>query len=271
MKKGWEVKKLGEVCDFKSGTTIPNSLEKSEGEIVYSKVSDMNITGNEDYISTSSRYVDFKEININQIIPIGSIIFPKRGGAIATNKKRRIIKPTIVDLNIMALVPSKSIDKDYLFYWFKQIDLSTLSNGTSIPQINNYSFDDVFISFPKSLAEQKRIVALLDEAFAAIGQAKANAEQNLKNAKELFESYLHRVFETKGDGWEERSIAKVCSEIFAGGDAPKDNFSAEITEQYTIPIYANAVKNKGLYGYTDIARVTKSVFKNLSWLYGQSV
>jgi len=193
MKQGWEMKKLGEVCDFKSGTTIAPKLEKTVGEIIYAKVGDMNLDGNEDFISVSSRYVVLKEINENQIIPIGSIIFPKRGGAIATNKKRRIIKPTIVDLNTMALVPTKIIDKDYLFYWFNKIDLSQLSNGTSIPQINNYSFNDVYISYPKSLLEQQRIVSILDEAFAAIAKAKANAEENLRNARELFEGYLQAI------------------------------------------------------------------------------
>ena len=222
MKKGWEIKKLGEVCEFKSGTTIDSKLEKSDGEIIYAKVGDMNLEGNEDYITMSSRYVDFKSINQNQIIPVGSIIFPKRGGAIATNKKRRIIQPTIVDLNTMALVPSKIIDKGYLFFWFKQIDLSDLSNGTSIPQINNYSFDDVHISYPKSLPEQQRIVAILDEAFAAIAMAKANAQQNLKNAKELFESYLQGVFENKGDGWEEQ-LFENCFKLKSGDGLTSKN------------------------------------------------
>ncbi len=210
MKQGWEIKKLQEVCVFKSGTTIDSKLEKSDGEVIYAKVGDMNLEGNEDYITMSSRYVDLKSINQNQIIPVGSIIFPKRGGAIATNKKRRITKPTIVDLNTMALVPSKVIDKDYLFFWFTQIDLSDLSNGTSIPQINNYSFNDVHISYPKSLSEQQRIVAILDEVFAAIDKVKANAEKNLKNAKELFERYLQEVFETKGEGWEEKTLGEIA-------------------------------------------------------------
>ena len=209
MKQGWEIKKLEEVCDFKSGTTIARKLEKNEGEIIYAKVGDMNLPGNEDFITVSSRYVNLNEINANQIIPNGSIIFPKRGGAIATNKKRRIKKPTIVDLNTMALVPSKIIDKDYLYFWFQQIDLSKLSNGTSIPQINNYSFENVYISFPNSLTEQQRIVALLDEAFAAIAKAKANTEQNLKNAKELFENYLQSVFERKGDSLEVKQLNDV--------------------------------------------------------------
>jgi type I restriction enzyme S subunit len=125
-------------------------------------------------------------------------------------------------LNTMALVPSKVIDKDYLFFWFKQIDLSDLSNGTSIPQINNYSFNDVHISYPKSLSEQQRIVVTLDLAFAAIAKAKANAEQNLKNAKELFESYLQGVFETKGEGWDEKKLSDLC-DTGAGGTPLKSH------------------------------------------------
>jgi type I restriction enzyme, S subunit len=232
MKQGWEIKKLGEVCEFKSGTTIDSKLEKSDGEIIYAKVGDMNLEGNEDYITMSSRYVDLKSINQNQIIPVGSIIFPKRGGAIATNKKRRIIQPTIVDLNTMALVPSKIIDKDYLFFWFKQIDLSDLSNGTSIPQINNYSFDDVHIPYPKSLPEQQRIVSILDEAFAAIAKAKTNAQQNLKNAKELFESYLQGVFEN--GNWETKTIQEVTKVINGYAFASKDFKSTNIIKSIKI-------------------------------------
>ena len=55
----------------------------------------------------------------------------------------------------------------------------------------------------------------------------------------------------------EETLETVCSKIFAGGDAPKENFSKVMTDEYPIPIYANAVKNRGLYGYTNIARVNK--------------
>ncbi len=54
--------------------------------------------------------------------------------------------------------------------------------------------------------------------------------------------------------WEIRKLGEVC-EIFAGGDVPKDNFSLTPSDKYQIPIYANGEKNKGLYGYTDIAKV----------------
>ena len=64
--------------------------------------------------------------------------------------------------------------------------------------------------------QKQRIVAILDEAFAAIAKAKANAEQNLKNAKELFESYLQGAFEQRGDGWEEKSLGDILEEMMTG-------------------------------------------------------
>jgi type I restriction enzyme, S subunit len=74
--------------------------------------------------------------------------------------------------------------------------------------------NDIEIPLPP-LPEQQRIVSILDEAFAAIARAKANAEQNLKNAAALFESYLQGVFEN--GNWETKTIDEVCDEIFAGG------------------------------------------------------
>ncbi len=226
MKQGWEIKKIGEVCNLKSGTTISPSLERAEGDVLYTKVADMNLSENLFEIHTSSRFVNSAEIKNNQIIPVGAVIFPKRGGAIATNKKRKIIKPTIVDLNTMAIIPGNAINKDYLFHWFANFDLNDISNGANIPQINNYSFDEVYISYPISLQEQQRIVAILDEAFAAIDKARANAEQNLKNAKELFESYLQGVFDNKGDGWEEKPLSNVLlkTETIDPRKNPNDEF-----------------------------------------------
>ncbi len=87
MRNSWVTKKLFDISAFKSGTTISPKLEKIEGEILYTKVGDMNLFGNENEITISSRFVNVKDVSKSQIIPIGSIIFPKRGGAIATNKK----------------------------------------------------------------------------------------------------------------------------------------------------------------------------------------
>lgn len=49
-------------------------------------------------------------------------------------------------------------------------------------------------------------------------------------------------------------LDKVCKRIYAGGDVPKDRYSTVKTAECAIPIYANAEKDNGLYGYTDTAR-----------------
>ena len=118
----------------------------------------------------------------------------KRGGAIFTNKRRKIIKPTIVDLNTMALVPSKVINSDLLYYWFLRIDLRDLNNGSSIPQINNYSFDNILISYPKSLAEQKAIVKKLNELSEQTKKLEVIYKHKLTDLEELKKSVLKKAF-----------------------------------------------------------------------------
>ena len=66
------------------------------------------------------------------------------------------------------------------------------------------------------LPEQKRIVAILDEAFEGIGTAVANAEKNLANARELFDSYLNSVFTQKGEGWVEKTLQQVSLDFARG-------------------------------------------------------
>lgn len=162
------------------------------------------------------------------------------------------------DINIIR--PEQGLfAKKYLPYYFEtftaydQLD-RYITGATGIIHISNKGLKNLKVPIPP-LPEQQRIVSILDKAFAVIAKAKANAEQNLKNAKELFESYLQGVFEN--GNWEKKTIEMVCDEIFAGGDAPKNNYSLEPNEKHNIPIYANAVKDRGLYGYTDFARVTK--------------
>ncbi|BBW92523.1 hypothetical protein PS1M3_26100 [Pseudoalteromonas sp. PS1M3] len=58
-------------------------------------------------------------------------------------------------------------------------------------------------------------------------------------------------------GWPVLTLSEICSSVFAGGDVPKDRLSKFRTAEFTVPIYSNGEKNKGLYGFTDIARVTE--------------
>jgi type I restriction enzyme S subunit len=154
------------------------------------------------------------------------------------------------------LIPKDGFDIGFIQYFLKGIDFESHRQGSTIPHV--YFKDYKVELFPSlKLTQQKEIVAILDKAFAAIDQAKANAQQNLQNAKELFESYLQSLFENKGDDWEEKTLNEISESIFAGGDKPKENFSKEENLKFNIPIFANAVKKRGLYGFTNKARVLK--------------
>ena len=98
-------------------------------------------------------------------------------------------------------------------YWEQA---NSLASGAAQPHFNGAAVKQVVFPYPKSLPEQQRIVAILDKAFTAIATAKENAQQNLLNAKELFESYLQGVFENKGDDWEGKTLEQIA-DVFGRG------------------------------------------------------
>ena len=93
---------------------------------------------------------------------------------------------------------------NFLYYLLGNLELPKLAKGVK-PGINRNEVYSIDVQIPL-LHEQQRIVTILDEAFAAIATAKENAEKNLQNARELFESYLQSVFANPGDGWEEKKL-----------------------------------------------------------------
>lgn len=160
--QGWEWVRLNAVFNTTSGNTFDAAMEKDVGAFAYIKVGDMNLAGNERQITTSSRFVDPDEKMSRSLIPTGSIIFPKRGGAIATNKKRIVVNPIFVDLNTMAITPNQGIETEYAYLWLLTIDLASLNTGTSVPQINHQDIDPLPFSLPP-LSEQQRIVAKIEQ------------------------------------------------------------------------------------------------------------
>lgn len=139
---------LGDVCSFKSGKTLPKSKEMPAGDYLYAKVGDLNLPGNERSIRFSRAYVD-AETAKKWLIPKGAVVFPKRGGAIGTNKKRIVGEDCCLDLNLMSVIPGDKICTEYLLAWFDQMDLAEISNGSAVPQINNKDLDPLIIPLPQ--------------------------------------------------------------------------------------------------------------------------
>ena len=144
---GWQQTSIGACCALKSGTSLPADKENEGGAIPYIKVGDMNYPGNEQYITTSSRFVSKKTAGTG-IFPVGTVVFPKRGGAIGTNKKRLTRLPICADLNVMGVTAGTGLTPQYLMAYFNNIDLGTLNNGSSVPQINNKDIAPLLICVP---------------------------------------------------------------------------------------------------------------------------
>ena len=185
--KGWIVKTIGDVCSLKSGDSKANKSPK--GTLPYVKVGDMNLPGNENYITCSSTYVD-RDYNKRGIFPIGSILFPKRGGAILTNKKRMAAVEICCDLNTMGVIPSEVLNKHYLFQWFKILDLGTICSGSTILQLNNCDIAPLLIQIPPLTLQQtfaKRI--------ELIEQQKAEIQSTIADLETLLASRMQYWFD----------------------------------------------------------------------------
>ena len=108
---------------------------------------------------------------------------------------------------------AKNLYPPYLDYFLyaSQRAIYSLGRGLAQKNLDVKGFRNLEISYPGDLTEQKRIVAILDEAFAGIATAVANTEKNLTNARELFESYLNAVFTETPNNWMERKLGDICT------------------------------------------------------------
>ena len=108
------------------------------------------------------------------------------------------------------------VTPQFLSYALKGgINIGDSISGTAQPQITRKSLTQIEIPLPP-LAEQKRIVALLDVAFAGIDEAKAKAETSLEKAKAVFESHLQSLFENDSAGWVEGKLSSLTTKIGSG-------------------------------------------------------
>lgn len=132
-------------------------------------------------------------------VPVGSVIMSTRApiGHLAIP-----LAPMAFNQGCRGLVPDERIDTRYLYYflWFSREALNDLGTGTTFKELSTGALGSYKIPLPP-LSEQRRIVAVLDEAFTAIGTATANIEKNLANARELFDRCLADVFETGDTDW----------------------------------------------------------------------
>lgn len=162
----WDTVSLGEVCRIEAGAGFPVVYQGLKNqEFPFFKVGDMNTMGNEIEMRVFQHSISEEVRKKLRAIafPAGTIVFPKIGAAIATNKKRLLVNPSCVDNNVMALIPSENLDSGFLYYLLLNKDLSDFANTGNPPSIRQTTIEEWAIPLPP-LPEQKRIASLLRRA-----------------------------------------------------------------------------------------------------------
>lgn len=219
--QGWEIKKLGEVCKLTNGYAFQSKEYTDDGYFV------IRIGNVQDgYIELNNpRYIKLSEEKQKKfILSEGDILVSLTGNVGRVGEIKEEHLPAVLNQRVAKIsLNSKSLQKAYLFYFLTSeyfiTELIKAGRGAAQQNISTTDIENLIIPLPP-LPEQQRIVSILDEAFAAIAKAKANAEQNLKNAKELFESYLQGVFEN--GNWETKTIQEITKVVNGYAFASKD-------------------------------------------------
>ncbi len=218
----WSLHKIGNVLDVKRGGSprpIKKYITDDPNGLNWIKIGDATASGK--YIYKTKQKITKDGLHKTRLVEEGDFLLSNSmsfGRPYIMGTKGCIHDGWLV-LRDKKEVP---IDTDYLYhllgspYMFQQFD--KLAAGSTVRNLNISLVSSVEIPIPP-LSEQKQIVEILDEAFEAIDQAKANIEKNIQNAEDLFQSKLNEVFSQKGEGWEEKTLLDLCdhkSQIVGG-------------------------------------------------------
>ena len=218
MKEGWETKTLADVCHFANG------LWKGEKPpfATVGVIRNTNFTKDGHLDDTDIAYIDVEARKLEKRrLEFGDIILEKSGGG----PKQPVGRVALFDKSdgifsfsnftaAMRVRDAEELDFRFLHKFLHWKYLSGVTEGiqshsTGIRNLNGDAYKAIEISYPP-LPEQQRIVALLDEAFAGLAIAKANAERNLNNAHWAYETHLQSIFNAQGKEWREATVKRIA-------------------------------------------------------------
>ncbi len=215
--EGWEVKKLGEVCTIKPPKKEAKLKVRDDEFVSFLPMKDLGVLEKEinpvkerlfKEVSGNYTYFANRDVLLAKITPC----FENGKLGIARNLTNGI---GFGSSEYIVFRGKGQIAEEYLFYFlsqeqFREEGKDRMTGAVGHKRVSKEFIENYKIPLPP-LSEQKRIVSILDRAFAAIDQAIANAGKNLQNAGELFESYLQGVFE-EGD-WEWKTLNEIAENL----------------------------------------------------------
>ena len=229
MKQGWEIKKLGEVCEVIGGST-PKTSDDTFWDGDYYWISPAELDGSKYVYSTTRTITDAGVRSAHlQILPIGTVLLSSRApiGKVAITKV-----PMYCNQGFKNLVCGKDLINEYV-YWFLKHNtdhLNSLGTGATFKEISKKVVEQIPIPVPP-IAEQEKIVAELDCLSGIIEKKK----QQLKELDNLAQSIFYEMFGENAEGrnkWKIAKLGNVCKttsggtpskghpEYYEGGDIP---------------------------------------------------
>lgn len=219
----WKTAEIGEIFETVTGSTPPKNNKSLYGDYLpFVKPPELT----DGLIEDAADKLSEKGAEVARILPENSILISCIGNL---GKIGWCARPVAFNQQINAIKPNSEILPAFAYYQalspqFKR-QLQSMASGTTVPIVNKSKFNTLKFHYPPR-PEQKRIVAILDEAFEGIDKAIANTEQNLANLNELTEDHLNSVFASKRKGWRETELGNVCKFVRGpfGGSLKKSMF-----------------------------------------------
>ncbi|MEO5420638.1 restriction endonuclease subunit S [Bifidobacterium catenulatum] len=268
----WEQRKLGELGFAQSGIGFPDAEQGGSEGIPFFKVSDMNTPGNERELVISNNYVTADQIarmSWHPICQVPAIFFAKVGAAVLLNRKRLVNELFLLDNNTMAFsMDPNRLDSQFGQSLFERIDLTSLVQVGALPSYNASDVEDMTVSLPDHMDEQRQIgryLARLD-SLITLHQRKYDKLCVLKK------SMLDKMFPKGGslypeirfsgftDPWEQRKLGGIAT--FGGGHTPSMSDSDNYEGGNVLWVTSQDVKSHYLDGTT--TQITEKGAKELT-------
>lgn len=191
----WITCYLGDICTLKGGCAFNETYQgEIEGEIPFIKVSDMNLYNNSVFINDANNWISTQvaEKIKAKPFPKGAIVFAKVGAALLLNRRRVLMRETIIDNNMMAAIPNKSSQTSFLYQLMLMIDFAKIVQEGAVPSVNQSELARLKVKVPE-IKEQQKIATVLSAAdneitthqnqLAALKQQKTGLMQQLLTGK----------------------------------------------------------------------------------------
>ena len=202
----WVRKKLGEIGYCQSGNGFPLKYQNLKtGEYPFFKVADLSGKGNNIFLKFPNHWIteDIRRKIGAFVFPQNAIIFAKIGAAIFLERKRILFQNSCIDNNMMGFITTSSeIDYRFIYYIFNTLSLSRLVESTALPSISKNNIENLEISIPPTLEEQRAIAQILsdmDAEIEALERKKEKYEMIKKGMMELLLTGKVRVKEENGE------------------------------------------------------------------------